>query len=180
MMTISDFPTSLAWEFTHLLSGTFRRNKADFAHLEYPILAPLPTHASETGPREGSSLVGPFLYFVVDDQGKVMYVGKSMEINVLKRWIRPDNGKPASHYWTHSTKGGGCVFKIAEGLRAGRRYQLRYAPMSALQRTEFFNAVENLDSAERLAINALRPEWNSKQRRLPRKSSIPESVSPPN
>lgn len=160
-MNISSVPTSLAWEFTHLLPGSFRRNKADYAHHEYPILAPLPPQGSRTEPHETTAHVGPFLYFVVDERSEVWYVGKSEERSVLKRWIRPGNGGPSSHYWTHSTKGGGCVFKMAEGLRQGRRYQLRYAPLSELQRAGFINAGVALETAERQAIAALRPAWNA-------------------
>lgn len=159
-MDIAALPTRLAWEFTHLLPGSFRRNKADYAHHEYPILAPLPPHGSRTEPREPAAHVGPFLYFVVDERCTVLYVGKSEERNVLKRWIRPGNGGPSSHYWTHSTKGGGCVFRIAEGLREGRRYQLRYAPLGELQRAGLVSPGLPLEAAEREAIAALRPAWN--------------------
>lgn len=160
-MKISTFPTSLAWEFTHLIGGSFRRNKAQFAHHEYPILGPLPGRAASTEPLEKCTEPGPFLYFVVDGQGDVCYVGKSEETSVLKRWIRPGNGGPASHYWTHSTRAGGCVFSIADGLRRGSRYQLRYAPLGRLQLAGVVSRSCNLPEAERQLIDQLRPAWNA-------------------
>jgi hypothetical protein len=160
-MRIDILSTALAWEFTQLLPGSFRRNKADFAHHEYPILAPLPTHAARTLPKECAAMGGPFLYFVVDDTGAVCYVGKSEEKTVLKRWIRPGVGGPASHYWTHSTKGGGCTFKMAEGLRSGRRYQLRFASLRSAEAAGAVPAGVPLEQAERHLIAALKPLWNA-------------------
>jgi hypothetical protein len=159
-MNISTLPTNLAWEFTHLMPGTFRRNKADFAHHEYPIIAPLPSNASKTEPHERTTHAGPFLYFVVDEHLNVCYVGKSAERNVLKRWIRPGNGGPAGHYWTHSTKSGGCVFNMAEGLRRGCRYQLRYAALRELQDHGLVDSELTLEDAERHIIAKLSPPWN--------------------
>lgn len=159
-MKISAIPTSLAWEFTHLIAGSFRRNKAQFAHHDYPILGPLPSRATRTELLEKSSEPGPFLYFVMDDKENVCYVGKSEESNILKRWIRPGNGGPASHYWTHSTRAGGCVFNIAEGLRRGGRYQLRYASLGGLQRAGVVSPACALEDAERQLIDNLRPAWN--------------------
>ncbi|MEJ8837630.1 hypothetical protein [Ramlibacter sp. AN1133] len=159
-MDISAVPTHLAWEFTHLLPGTFRRNKVEFAHHEYPILGPLPAQGPQTRPLESSPLEGPFLYFVVDDRGAVCYVGKSQEQTVLKRWIRTGTGGPARHYWTHSTKSGGAVFRIAEGLRQGRRFQLRYTALDELRRAGWVAAGVPLDAAERQAIATLHPRWN--------------------
>jgi hypothetical protein len=159
-MKFESLRTALAWEFTHLERGTFRRNKAAFAHHQYPILGPLPTHGPATAPKEHVKDPGPFLYFVVDDTRTVVYVGKSQEANVLKRWIRPDNSAPPVHYWTHSTASGGCVFNIAAGIHKGRTYQLRYAPVAALQELGFVNAGSTLPQAERLAIHTFRPTWN--------------------
>jgi hypothetical protein len=160
-MRIGELSTSLAWEFTHVVPGAFRRNKADFIHHEYPILAPLPTNAGRTLPREGATEIGPFLYFVVDESGVVKYVGKSQEKTVLKRWIRPGNGGPSTHYWTHSTKAGGCTFRIAEGLRCGGRYQLRFASLRAARNAGVVPAEAQLEMAEQHLIALLKPAWNA-------------------
>ena len=101
--------TYLAWNFETVLTGTFRRNKADFAHHQYPILAPLPSDGRNTPAIEKSIQGGPCLYFVCDDRQHVCYVGMSKEDQVIHRWVRPGIGGPAKHYWTHSTKSGGCV-----------------------------------------------------------------------
>lgn len=92
ILTAQPFPTYLAWSFTHVLEGTFKRNRAEFMHHDYPVLAPLPANGTRQTPMEGSHLSGPFIYFVVDHSGVVQYVGKSKELHVLKRWIRPGNG----------------------------------------------------------------------------------------
>jgi hypothetical protein len=160
-MQIGNLSTLLAWEFTHLLPGAFRRNKAAYAHHQYPILAPLPTRAASTSLLEGEEESGPFLYFVVDDRGSCQYVGKSKEKTVLKRWIRPGNGGPATHYWTHSTQSGGCTFRIADGLRQGRRYQLRFASLAAAKRAGVVPAGATLEFAEQHLISALNPAWNA-------------------
>lgn len=134
MVQIKDISTSLAWTFTHLLPGTFKRNKQQFAHLDYPILGPLPTAKTKTNPVESHHGVGPFVYFVVDSSSRLCYIGKSLEACVLKRWIRPGNGGPATHYWTHSIKGGGSVFNIADGLRRGQGpFNLRVTTLDVLR-----------------------------------------------
>lgn len=127
------FQTFLAWSFHEVLPGTFKRNKKQFAHLDYPILAPLPKLNTKTAPLENCGSSGPFIYFVLDRNQRVCYVGKSKEANVVKRWVRPGIGGPASHYWTHSTSSGGSVFNIAKGIRAGEGpFNLRYVTLSAL------------------------------------------------
>ena len=162
--------TQVAWQFNAVLAGSFRRNKADFAHLEYPVLGPLPGSGRNTAPKERSAATGPFIYFVVDDQEHVRYIGKSMEDQVLRRWMRPGVGGPADYYWTHSTRTGGCVFLIARGLQSGesRHYTLRYAAVADLPK----QLVSGLDAlaavslasaaahAEKALIRALRPDWN--------------------
>lgn len=169
MLTINQIPTYLGWSFTRILPGTFKRNRPEFMHHDYPILAPLPTNGAKQQPLEGASVSGPFIYFVQDDHSKVFYVGKSKEKQVLKRWIRPDDGTPAKHYWTHSTRTGGCVFNIAKGLRAGEGpYHLRFTSLSALSAR--FAALLELDHlmdedkalkrAEHGMILALDPAWN--------------------
>jgi len=133
MVHLKEISTSLAWSFTHLLPGTFSRNKKQFAHLDYPILAPLPTGKTKTQPIEPISGSSPFIYFVTDASAKLCYVGKSQEESVFKRWIRPGNGGPTTHYWTHSTKGGGAVFNIAEGLRLEQGpYNLHVSTLDSL------------------------------------------------
>lgn len=171
---ISSLPSSLkthvAWRFDAVLPGTFRRRKADFAHLEYPVLGPLPSAGCKTGPRESASSPGPFVYFVVDDQEHVRYIGKSLEAHVLHRWMRPGVGGPANYYWTHSTRSGGCVFAIARGLQSGesRHFTLRYASIADLPE-ELVNCEATLldlqpemaaQHAELALIRALRPDWN--------------------
>lgn len=156
----------IAWKFDRVLPGTFRRNKAQFAHHEYPIVGPLPTHGRNTPALESSHSSGPYLYFVCDDQGLVHYVGKSKEDQVLQRWIRPGIGGPANHYWTHSTVSGGCVFNIADGLKTGasRHYTLHYVPASEIAQEVWVQlnlvAASDVASAERALICALSPDWN--------------------
>lgn len=169
MIQFKEIPTSLAWSFTHLIPGTFKRNKKQFALLEYPILAPLPTKKTNTQPIEPISGVGPFIYFVVDASSTLCYVGKSHENSVLKRWIRPGNGGPTTHYWTHSTKGGGSVFNIAEGLRREQGpYSLHVSTLDLLlkkfSQTLQFNpemsTKEVLKEVENFLIREMQPVWN--------------------
>lgn len=94
----ADLKTYLAWRFEATIPGSFRRNKADFAHHEYPILAPLPTAGRQTAPLERSTRSGPYIYFVCDAREQVRYVGKSLEDQVIQRWVRPGVGGPAKHY----------------------------------------------------------------------------------
>ena len=125
--------TKLAWSFNEVLTGTFKRNKVDFAHHDYPIIGPLPTNNKNTQPIEPTNNLGPFIYFIVDNNKHVQYVGKSEEVNVLKRWMRPGVGGPSDYYWTHSTKAGGCVFNIAKGIALGNGpYHLHYATLGDL------------------------------------------------
>lgn len=132
MVIPSVFKTHLAWIFSHVLEGTFKRNKKIFAHHNYPILAPLPSHKSRTRPLEDAG-AGPFIYFVTDRSGTITYIGKSEEENVLLRWARPGIGGPFDYYWTHSTTSGGCVFEIAKGILAKNGpYSLRYATLESL------------------------------------------------
>lgn len=169
MTSLNNIPSQLAWTFTHVLPGNFRRNKAQFAHHEYPILAPLPPAGPSTPPVEGAGETGPFLYFVVDAAGRVCYVGKCKEKTVIKRWVRPGVGGPAKHYWTHSTAAGGNVFELARGLSAGQGpYELRF---TTLQRWREVTGAQlgigagldedaALSVAEQVLIKELAPAWN--------------------
>ena len=169
MVNVKDIPTSLAWSFTHLLPGTFKRNKKQFAHLDYPILAPLPTAKTKTQPLESISGTGPFIYFVVDASSRLCYVGKSQEKNILKRWIRPGLSGPTTHYWTHSIQGGGSVFNIAEGLRCEQGpYNLHVTNLETLL-TKFgdqlgvdpsLSAEAALTVIEKYLIREMSPIWN--------------------
>lgn len=169
MLKLQDIPTSLAWTFTHLLPGTFKRNRPEFAHHDYPIVAPLPAKKNQTQPLQGASEAGPFIYFVTDAGGKLCYVGKSKEENVLRRWIRPGNGGPTTHYWTHSTASGGCVFEIAKGIKAGKGpFSLRFTTLHVLRKqfadvlglTSFVDEKSALEHAEKRLIALLQPAWN--------------------
>ena len=110
------------------------------------------------------------MYFVLDDQERVRYVGKSLESNVLHRWMRPGVGGPAKTYWTHSTRSGGCVFAIAAALRSGesRHFTLRYSPVTDVPPTLGVGLLSSLpggtaaaaDRIEHALILALRPDWN--------------------
>ncbi len=158
--------TYVAWRFDRVLPGTFRRNKAQFAHHVYPVLGPLPTDGRNTPLVERSRQAGPYLYFVCDANDRVRYVGKSLEDHVLQRWVRPGVGGPAKHYWTHSTASGGCVFNIAKGLQAGEslHYTLRYVPIGEVS-AEIWREMGaspgvDLGSAERAFIRALAADWN--------------------
>ena len=166
----ADIKTYLAWRFENLLPGTFKRNKAAFAHLNYPILAPLPTLKTKTRPIEECGSEGPFIYFVLDGSEGVCYIGKSKEPNVIKRWVRPGVGGPSSHYWTHSTQSGGSVFNIATGLRSGvGPFSLRYATLSSLLPVygKKFGIITTtatsiaLKVMEDALILALLPSWNN-------------------
>ena len=129
----------------------------------------LSLQGNQQRPLQGSTVAGPFIYFVLDDRNRVFYVGKSKENHVLKRWIRPGKGGPAHFYWTHSTRAGGCVFNIAEGLREGLGpYHLRFVPLATL-RAEHADALgiddalsedEALGCAERILIRVMNPKWN--------------------
>ena len=163
----SDIATYLAWRFASVLPGLFRRNKQDYAHIDFPIIAPLPPHNSATKPLEGAMLAGPFIYFVLDRHGEVCYVGKSKEKTVIKRWVRPGTGGSATHYWTHTNESAGCVRRIAAGIAQGDGpFELRFVPLSAIpsKYLERFSAlyphVDALESAERGMISVVRPKWN--------------------
>ena len=161
--------TFLAWSFNEVLSGTFKRNKKQFSHLDYPILAPLPKLKTKTQPLEDCGCSGPFIYFVLDRTQRVCYIGKSKEANVIKRWVRPGIGGPASHYWTHSIPSGGSVFNIAKGLTTGDGpFSLRYSPLSELMpkygprygipnRASISTALKCLEAG---LVNELSPPWN--------------------
>lgn len=162
--------TRLAWQFFELLPGSFKRNKAQFAHHDYPIIAPLPTMGPSTRPLEECAEPGPFIYFVLNRNGVVCYVGKSQEKCVLQRWIRPDNSATKKHYWTHSTREGGNVFRIAEGLRNGDGpFALRYTTLRSLfpQFADRFGINAGADEKTALArmekglIDLLKPQWNA-------------------
>ncbi len=168
MTILKDIPTALAWTFNSVLSGTFQRDKKDFAGIDYPILAPLPLHGPKTAPVEQHLGQGPFVYFVSDATGRLCYVGKCLEKTVLKRWIRPGLGGPAKHYWTHTNKTAGCVRRIADGLRSGSGpYSLHYTTLQAA-RTTLGHAVvpdtmtpkEAVKLLEEHFIATLKPAWN--------------------
>jgi hypothetical protein len=169
MLQLKDITTSIAWTFTHLLSGTFKRNRPAFAHHDYPILAPLPDRKTQTRPQNNAHAKGPFIYFVTDDRGRVCYVGKSEEEHILRRWIRPGRGGPTSHYWTHSTAAGGCVFEIARGLREGLGpFRLSFVTLSDLseqhpglvESSAGITLKAQLAKAEAILIRQLHPLWN--------------------
>ncbi len=165
--------TYLGWKFDAVLPGTFQRNKKAFAHLDYPILAPLPTARAKTPTIEGQGKTGPFVYFVCDANDEVRYVGKSNERQITQRWIRPGNGGPSTHYWTHSIGSGGCVFHIANGLGGGESafFTLNFVPVSEVENEALrFLGVDECGTPESLASNLesalirkLRPDWNSAQ-----------------
>ncbi len=158
-----------AWTFTHLLPGEFERDKKDFAGMKFPILAPIPVRAAKTKPYEGGHLEGPFLYFVIDGSDRLCYIGKTEEDKLFRRWIRPGIGGPASHYWSHATKDGGSIARIAEGLQRGEGpFTLRYAPLdellpalsSTLNVSPGLAKPRALVSLERALINKHQPLWN--------------------
>lgn len=153
-----DLPTHLAWRFEALLPGTFKRNK--YRHHDYPKLAPLPGKATATRPLENTTDHGPWIYFVIDGQRRVRYVGKSEEVCVLKRWIRPDDSEGVqTHYWTHSTNTGGNVFSIADGLRRGEGpFELRYVAAARLNAR--YTGAGGLKQTEVTLIALLGPDWN--------------------
>lgn len=162
--------TYLGWKFDAVLPGSFRRNKEDFAHLDYPILSPLPTAGAATPTIERSSQLGPYVYFVCDADGNVRYVGKSKEKYITQRWIRPGVGGPSSHFWTHSIGSGGCVFNIAQGLQSGesRFFTLHYVPVAEIgdELRQSLGVPEGNDlasiatSLEKALIRNLCPDWN--------------------
>lgn len=165
---LKDIPTALAWTFSSVLPGTFQRDKKAFAGIDFPILAPLPPQGSKTAPVEQHLGEGPYVYFVSDAAGRLCYVGKSLEKTVLKRWIRPGLGGPASHYWSHTNKTAGCVRKIADGVRTGNGpYTLRYTTLQAA-RTKLGGTVVPDVLEPKAAIKALedhfiatlKPAWN--------------------
>jgi hypothetical protein len=159
----------LAWRFDGVLPGNFTRNKVDFAHLIYPLLAPMPTAGRNTAPLEEVGVTGPFVYFVVGADQVVHYVGKSLETSVVHRWVRPGIGAPSNHYWTHSKKTGGVEFEIAKALQSGARaFSLRYAPLHRIPapyqaKAGVTSATTDKEGVEQLGahfIKLLSPPWN--------------------
>lgn len=162
-----DLHTYLAWQFEAVLPGSFRRDKRDYAHIEFPILAPLPSDKAATRPLEGASKSGPYVYFVVDRHGDVHYVGKSKEKTVIKRWVRPGLGGPTTHYWTHTNKSAGCVRRIANGIHEGHGpFQLRFLSTVDIpesyckQFSDLYPGIEALDRVEKGFMSMLGPTWN--------------------
>lgn len=168
MTTLKDIPTALAWTFSSVLPGTFQRNKQDFAGIDFPILAPLPAQGSRTEPVERHLGDGPYVYFVSDAAGRICYVGKCLEKTVLKRWIRPGLGGPASHYWSHTNQTAGCVRKIAEGIHTGNGpYTLHFTTLKAARAKLGSTVVPDMlepkaaiKSLEEHFIAAFKPAWN--------------------
>lgn len=165
----SDLKTFHAWTFHEVLPGTFKRDKKQFAHLDYPILAPLPQLKTKTRPLEDCGTSGPFIYFVLDRMQRLCYVGKSKEASVMKRWVRPGIGGPATHYWTHSTSSGGSVFNIAKGIQKGEGpFTLRYTTLAELLPKYGAQFGVPKGAADEVAlvymedglIAELRPQWN--------------------
>jgi hypothetical protein len=164
-----DITTYLAWRFESVLPGFFRRDKREYAHIEFPILAPMPGAGPATRPVEGAHVIGPFIYFVLDAERKVRYVGKSKEATVVKRWVRPGTGGPGSHYWSHTNKGSGCIRRVAAALQAGAGpFELRFIAASAVPAgyADRFHVqhpliAEPLRQVEEGFITLLRPDWNA-------------------
>ncbi|WP_137917048.1 GIY-YIG nuclease family protein [Hydrogenophaga sp. 2FB] len=166
----TDLKTYVAWRFNAVLPGTFRRAKKAFEHLAYPILSPLPDAGSKTCSVERSLHGGPYVYFVCDDADRVRYVGKSLEKDVIARWTRPGIGGPAAYYFTHSRKGGGCVFSIAEAMNAGEssHFTLRYVPVAEIGKHVLArlglkregSSAEFAAAAERALTKACGADWN--------------------
>ena len=162
-----DLKTYLAWEFDRVLPGTFKRNKEDYKHIDFPILGPLPTNKSATMPTEGSGVTGPFIYFVINCNEQICYIGKSKEKNIIKRWVRPGIGGPSTHYWTHTNKKAGCVRKIAEGINMDKGpYKLCFISLSSVPKhyvesfSEKYPAKVPLEQVENGFIEILNPLWN--------------------
>ena len=110
---------------------------------------------------------GPFVYFVLDRKLDVCYVGKSQEKNVIKRWVRPGLGGPATHYWSHTNVKAGCVRRIAEGIQSGHGpFQLRFisanaVPHSYVERfAEQYRGLDQLEQIEKGFMSLLHPAWN--------------------
>lgn len=162
--------TYLAWQFESVIPGSFSRDKEDYAGIDFPILSPLPIWKAATNPIEGQYISGPFIYFVLDRDLSVCYVGKSKEKTVIKRWVRPGIGGPTSHYWTHTNKSAGCVRRIAEGIRSGHGpYQLRFLSFSSIPSkymasfSETYSKLNPLEMVEKGFMSLLRPDWNNPQ-----------------
>ena len=167
-----DVHTYLAWQFESVMAGTFRRDKVDYAHIEFPILGPLPTLKAATSPIEGAALSGPFIYFVLNGSNDVQYVGKSQEKTVVKRWVRPGIGGPSTHYWSHTNKNAGYVRRMAEGIQSGAGpFQLRFIPSSAVPSIYFalfatqHEQPDALVQLEQGFISLLKPAWNGRDKR---------------
>lgn len=168
----AQFKTYVAWKFNNVLPGAFTRDRQEFKGIEYPIIAPLPTHKRKTPALESSRLSGPYIYFVTDDQAQVRYVGKSEEKLVLHRWVRPGYGGPTTHYWTHAIKSGGCIVNIANGLKGGhsREYTLRYVPVreipaevfDELGLTHMTYPTSSLEDIEMALARLVRADWNKR------------------
>lgn len=164
-----DINTHLAWCFEEILPSRFRRSKIDFAHTDFPILAPLPPAPRQRRPIEGGDQPAPFIYFVLNASGDVCYVGMTLKAPFLSRWIRPGLGGPASHYWTHAIANGGCVKNIEAGLRAGDGpFELRFTsvmnlPLHYWGRLDLHEPLvdkHSVELAEERLTRDLLPIWN--------------------
>lgn len=163
----TEIQTHLAWQFEVVLPGHFRRDKQDYADIDFPILAPLLDRKAATAPHECPQLAGPFIYFVIDGDAQLQYVGKSKGKTVIKRWVRPGIGGPTTHYWTHTNKSAGCVRRITEGILAGRGpFQLRFLSAEAVPQHHVkcfalqYSRLDPLEQIEKGMMSLLRPVWN--------------------
>ena len=145
--------TNRAWEFKEVLPGHFERNRPNWIGYKLPIIAPLPDAGAATKPQVGANKKGPFIYGICDENGQVLYIGKSRETWVTGRWIRPDRHSK-KHYWAHGTTGKPnpakpkSIERIAAHILSGRgNVSLMFADSTSL-----INAV--LSRAEKLDGNA--------------------------
>jgi hypothetical protein len=183
----------MAWEFNAVLPRYFERNRPEWVGYKIPVIAPLPEAGSSTAPMFGSHLKGPFIYAVCDNEGHVLYIGKSREKRLTNRWIRPDR-VTGKHYWSHGTTGKPnsskpkTVERIAEHIRSGKgNIRLMFTDYLTLHKAVIERAVnigadvsalkkltdiEFNNQIEALLINEFNPAWNTSQ---PHVSSLMKS-----
>ena len=171
----------LAWEFNSVSDETFKRNRPQWKNYRIPVICPVPDNGSYTKPKTGANINGPFIYAVVDKEENLLYIGKTLEKTITKRWIRPDV-QTGKYYWSHGTTGNPhsgnpkTVERIAEHIKNGKgnirilfadnktlfTAALNYLNECHIDNTPFLKLSEKEFNTEieALLISEFRPQWN--------------------
>jgi hypothetical protein len=179
-----DLLLNLAWEFTEVIPGDFVRDRPLLRDKPFPIIGPQPTGA-DTKPIDNAGAQGPFIYFLFNSLGEIMYVGKADERTVLYRWIRPD-ARNGTYQWSHGTNSPtkkSTIEFISDELRAGRGpVRLHFSNITSLRgsvikRAEMLgislaelNTLSDkqfTNELEHFLIYSLQPELNIQRKKTP-------------